>query len=187
MKHASTYDEIKPLIELCKAGRLFEVQEWISAGKPVNLPPPEKGTRRKSPLEVSIGRGFHSMVQVLLEGGADIEDPRYSPLTDAILEKRLDLVKLLIKHGADINSVDMGYVFETWDPKIMNWFIEQGADVETGQPLAYALCSKIRTALGVFKRYKKRFASFQEQANIALRFHCKEGNFKWISLLVFVY
>jgi hypothetical protein len=30
--------EIKPLLELCRAGRLFEVQAWIAAGKPINSP-----------------------------------------------------------------------------------------------------------------------------------------------------
>jgi len=184
MKCASTYDEIKPLNELCKAGKLFEVQEWIAAGKPVNLPPPKKGARAKCPLEISIERGFHSLVQVLLEGGASIDDPRYSPLSHAISEKRIDLVKLLIKQGADIKSVDMVEVFETWEPKMMDWFIDHDADVETGRPLAWALCYKIRTALGVLKRYKKRFPSFQEQANIALRHHCKERNLKWISLML---
>jgi hypothetical protein len=62
----------------------------------------------------------------------------------------------------------MASVFETWQPDIMKWFIEQGADVETDNPLAFALCNRIRTALGVFKSYKDRFPSFQEQANMAL-------------------
>lgn len=66
----------------------------------------------------------------------------------------------------------------------MEYFIDQGADVETGYPLAGALYWKIRTAPGVFKRHKKRFASFQEQANIALRHHCREGNLKWVSLML---
>ena len=97
MKQTRTYDVIKPLIELCKNGKLFEVQEWISAGKPVNLPPPEKGIRRKSPLEVSIERGFHSMVQVLLEGGADVEDPRYNALSDAVIST----ISILAINGTD--------------------------------------------------------------------------------------
>ena len=77
-------------------------------------------------------------------------------------------------------------MFDSWDPVIMEYFIEQGADVETGNPLAFALSYKIRTVLGVFKRHKDRFPSFQEQANIALRHNCKEGNLKWISLLLWV-
>jgi hypothetical protein len=112
MKCASTYDEIKPLNELCKAGKLFEVQKWIAAGKPVNLSPPKKGSRAKNPLEISIERGFHSLVQVLLEGGASIDDPRYSPLSPAISEKRLDLVKLPIRHGADINPLTWSRFFK---------------------------------------------------------------------------
>jgi len=43
-KRANDYEEIKPLIDLCKAGRLFDVQAWIADGKPINPPPPpEKG------------------------------------------------------------------------------------------------------------------------------------------------
>jgi hypothetical protein len=184
MKRTQTYEGIKPLIDLCKAGKLFDVQEWISAGKPVNPPPSEKGYRRKSPLEIAMDCGFHSLVQVLLEGGAAIEEPRYSAIYHALSERRLDLVQLLINHGADIHSVNMGSVFDTWQPEIMEFFIERGADVETGNPLAYALCNRIRTALRILKGYGDRFPSFKEQANIALRHHCKEGNLKWVSLML---
>jgi hypothetical protein len=78
----------------------------------------------------------------------------------------------------------MTWVFDSWDPAIMEYFIDQDADVETDYPLARALCWKIRTALGVFKRHKDRFPSFQDQVNMALRHHCKEGDLKWVSLLL---
>ena len=182
---AKTYDEIKSLIELCKNGRLFDVQAWIQGSHPINPPPPpEKGARKKSPLQVAIDCGFHSLVQVLLEAGAEFQDERYNALEHALSERRLDIIKLLVKHGADIHSVDMAWVFDAWDPKIIEYFIEQGADVETGHPLASALCWRIRTALGVYKRHKDHFTSFQEQINIALRHHCKEGNLKWVSLML---
>ena len=184
MNRAKTYDEIKPLLEMCKAGKVFEVQDWIAAGKPINPPLPEKGTRRKRPLEVAIDRGIHSLVHVLLEAGADLDDSGYNALQHAVFERRLDLIKLLVNHGVDIHSVGMILVFESWEPKIMEYFIEQGADVETYSPLATALCWKIRTALGVFKRHKHRYPSFQEQVNIALRHHCREGNLKWVSLML---
>jgi len=184
VKRTETYEGIKPLIELCKAGKLFEVQKWIAAGKPVNGPPSVSGYRRKGPLEVVIDLGFHSLAQVLLKGGADLNEPRYWPLDEALYSRRLDLVKLLVKYGADIHSVSMASVFETWQPDIMKWFIEQGADVETDNPLAYAFCERIKTALGIFKSYKDRFPSFKEQANIALRYHCKKENLKWVSLML---
>jgi len=184
-KRAQTQDEIKPLVELCKAGKLFEVQEWVRDGKPINLPlEHEKRTKRNRPLWVAIELGFHSLVRVLLESGAEIEERDYSPLDHALWKRRLDLIQLLVEHGADIHSVTMASVFETWDTRIMEYFIEKGADVETGNPMAHALCSRIRTALSIFQRYKDRVPSFQKQINIALRHHCKEGNMKWVSLLL---
>jgi hypothetical protein len=186
MTQAQSYDELRPLITLCKAGRLFDVQNWIANGKPVNLPSTHpKGGRTKGPLEIAIESGFHSLVQVLLEGGAETEDHRYSALVHVLSKKRLDLMELLVEHGADIQSIDMASVFESWAPEIMEFFVKHGADVETGNPLAYALEQRILTALGVYKRHKDRFLNFPEQLNIALRHHCGEGNLKWVSILLY--
>lgn len=185
INQAQTYEEIAPLVSLCKAGRLFEVQTWISAGRPVNPPEPiDKKPRKKSPLEIAIELGFHSLVQLLLDGGASPEEPRYSPLSHALTKRRFDLIELLVDHGADIHSIPMDEVFDTWNNDIVEYFIQKGADVETGNPLAVALCSRIRTALAIYKRYQDRFPSFQEQVNIALRYHCREGNLKWVSLML---
>jgi ankyrin repeat protein len=185
MSRAENYDELLPLIDLIRAGKLFDVQAWITSGKPVSLPLKTEGKRRKiSPLEIAINTGFHSIVQVLLEGGAAIEELRYSALVHALQKRRLDFVKLIAAHGADIRAVGMRTVFDTWDKDIVSFFIERGADVETGQPLAYALCRRERPMLGILKRYQDRFPSFREQANIALRHHCREGNVKWVALML---
>ena len=186
IQRAETPEDIRPLVELCKAGRLFEVQAWIAAGKPVNPPlPSSKRSHPKSPLDIAIDRGFHSLVEVLLQGGAVFETEGYKcPINTVLRMRRSDLAKLLVEHGGNPRSVDMTDVFDTWDAEIVEYFIEKGADVETGRPLARALSNRIRPALRIFNRYKGRFPSFQEQANIALRHHCKEGNMKWISLML---
>ena len=126
-RRAETYDEIKPLVELIKAGRLFEVQAWIAAGRPLDAPPPPpKGARKKNPLETAIETGFHSIVQVLLDGGATIEPAGYGGPMSRVLElRRLDLAMLLVDHGFDPRTVDMVEVFHTWDPAIMEYFIER--------------------------------------------------------------
>lgn len=188
IKRTADYEGIKPLIELCKAGKLFEVQAWVSAGKPVNPPPPPpKGRRGKTPLEIAIEHGFHSLVEVLLKAGAVQEPIGYdSPMNRALGMRRMDIVTLLVEHGFDPRSVNMRHVFETWDPTIMEYFIERGADVEDGNPFAYAFCQRIRTAFRVFKQYRDRFPSLREQANRALRYHSKEGNLKWVSLMLWV-
>jgi hypothetical protein len=75
-RRAATIDETRPLLELCRAGKLFEVQEWIKAGKPVNLPQPGKGSPVKSPLWIAIEQGFHGLALVLLRGGAEVDGER---------------------------------------------------------------------------------------------------------------
>jgi ankyrin repeat protein len=183
MKRAETYEEIAPLVELCKAGKLFEVQDWIKAGKPVNPPPHVSGHRKKGPLEIAIEKGFHSLVQVLLEGGAEI-DEGLRLIEKAIDKNRLDLVELLVEHGADIHSVDMVDVFGSYQRPIMVWFVERGADIETDQPLAYALCNRVKPALGIVKKYGDSIPYIQEQVNTALRYHCREGNMRWVGLML---
>jgi hypothetical protein len=183
---AASHEAIAPLIDLCKAGRLFEVQAWIAAGQPVNAPPPpKKGQCPKAPLEIAIDRGFHSLVLVLLEGGAVQEPAGYgAPIYRALNARRLDIVQLLVDHGFDQTTIEMDQVFATWDPAIMEFFIDRGADIRNGQPFAAALCDRIRTALGVYKRCRQRIPELQEQADIALRHHCYEGNMKWVSLML---
>jgi hypothetical protein len=182
---APNFEEIKPLVELCRAGKLFAVQDWIKAGRPVNPPDPGKGNGPRSPLEVAIEIGFHSLIQVLLEAGASFGREGYSSaMSRALKQRRLDIVKLLVEHGYDPRSVDMREVFETWDGELMDYFIDRGADLEEGNPLAHALCNRIRTALRVLKRNCPRLPSLRRQADIALRHHCKEGNLKWVSLML---
>ena len=143
---AGTQAEIQPLLELCKAGKLFEIQEWIAAGNVVNSPIyPSHRASRRSPLEIAIERGFHSLVKVLLEGGAATESTGYDgPVEKALDMRRLDLIQLFVEHGYDAKSVDMERVFATWDPTIMAYFIDNGADVEDGNPLAWAMLPQSR-------------------------------------------
>jgi hypothetical protein len=175
-----------PLIDLCKKGHLFEVQQWVADGKPVNLPYDDPKCRRLlSPLEIATDMGFHSLAAVLLDGGAIQEPEGWGlPIYKAIRQKRRDLIELLVDHGQDVAEVDMHEVFNTWEPDLMEYFIEMGADPEADNALASALCGRIRTALRIYKKFKGRFPSFQEQANIALRFHSSEGNLKWVSLML---
>ena len=121
-KRAASYEEIQPLLSLCKAGRLFDVQKWIASGRPI-IPPLGLKIRKKSPLELAIELGFHSLVEVLLEGGALVEDQRYSPLSHALEKRRLDLILLLVKYGADPKSVSMDQVVATGDRKLIDYFM----------------------------------------------------------------
>ena len=184
---AASREELIPLVDFCKRGCLYDVQAWIAAGKPVNPPEtPPKKARIFTPLFYAIQSGFHTLVSVLLDAGAQVEYHRstYTSVGHAAQQRRLDLVELLVAHGADVRRTPVEEAFYSWDPGIVECFIEHGADMETGRPLAQALSSGIRPALGIQKRHQDRFPSFREQANIALRYHCKEGSRRWVALLL---
>jgi hypothetical protein len=66
----------------------------------------------------------------------------------------------------------------------MDYFINRGAELQQGNPFAFAFCSRIRTVLRPYTLLRQRIPGLQEQANIALRHHCKEGNLKWIALML---
>src|SRR5436190_7848165 len=120
MKRAKTIDELKPLLALCRAGRLFDVQEWVKSDKPVALP---NGTGGKlasqNPLRIAMDHGFHSLVQVLLEGGAPQHEGRYNALEHAVTMRRPDIAALLLEHGAKAADVPMQIVIGTWQPEMV--------------------------------------------------------------------
>lgn len=189
MNKAPTYEEIKPLIQLIREGKLFDVQDWIAKGKPINPPEPEsKGRRHKGPLECAIDTGFYSMVEILAGAGANFYEPgprnwtRFIAVEAAAVAKRMDLVELLVESGADVRQASMLSIYETWDPALMRYFIDYGADPGQDNALAMALCWRIRTVLGIFKRYKDQYPLLQGQLNTALRYHVKQGHKKWTSL-----
>ncbi len=178
--------ENRQLVALCKAGKLFEIQQWIAAGRRLSPPPYHgKGPRPESALGIAMHLGFHSLVEVLLKGGAAADDDCWGEaMQTALAMRRFDLVQLLVDQGFDPRSVDMDSVFHTWDPNIIEYFIDRGGDVETGGPLTNALRSRIRPALRILKQYEDRFPHFRQQKNAALRYHCEQGNVKWVALLL---
>jgi len=173
----------KALVNLCRTGRLYAVEKWIAAGKPIRTPPQIK----KTPLHVAMELGFHSLIELLIRDEERFE-VKNEALANAVDRKRLDFVELLVSYGADIRSVPLSDVLLTWEPRMIAFFLDRGADVITGAPFAVAFREKIRTALRPYVEYKKAHPEFaaglQEQADRALRHFCNEGDLKWISLLL---
>jgi hypothetical protein len=95
---------------------------------------------------------------------------------------------LLLANGADIKAVRLADVLLSWEPKLISFFIDHGADPLEGRPFAEAFGAKIRTAFGPFLDYKRAHpelaAQLQEQLDCALRQFCGEGDMKWVSLLM---
>jgi hypothetical protein len=54
-------DESKALLALCRAGRLYEVEDWIKAGLSLEV----AASLQTAPLQVAIETGFHSLIELL--------------------------------------------------------------------------------------------------------------------------
>jgi hypothetical protein len=176
--------EAKELNRLCETGRLYEVEAWIRAGRPLAVP---TGVR-KTPLGVAISTGFHSLVELLLrhEGSQQVKN---DALRLVLQRSRPAFCELAVAHGADVASVPFLDVLLTGDRALVAFFLERGADPVTDHPFARAFHElRAKTTLGSYfdcRRSRSDLAApLQEQADLALRQFCQEGNLKWVSLLM---
>lgn len=183
MLETLTSEDAKGLLQLCRTGRLYEVEKWIASGKSIQTP----AEVRKTPLHIAIDSGFHSLVELLARHESR-QEAKNQALSLAVSEKRLDFVELLVTHGAQPRSIPLADVLLNWEPAMIRFFLENGADVLTGAPFAVAFREKIRTALRPFVEYKKAHPELapqlQDQADRALRHFCYEADLKWVSLLL---
>ena len=186
MSEAETNDPVlnerhREFCDLCRAGKLFAVQAWFKEGRPIASPPYDR--RKDDPMAIAIERGFHSLVEVLLQNGFP---PDGDALYDAISPLNRDLVDLLFAHGADVRSVDFGNVVETNNKELIQLFIDRGADVETGYPLVDGFMRAPRLFCGVYKNNIEKFPSLKTQAEIALRQFCEKGRMQGICLMLWL-
>jgi ankyrin repeat protein len=180
-------DRSKELVQLCRRGRLYELQKWINDGKSLEIPPTARRSRQKSLLKIAVETGFHSLVELIAKHEAN-QFSRDAALAHAVATRRVDLVELLLANGAEIRSVPFADVLLTWEPRVIRFFLDHGADAVSGRPFAEAFGAKVRTALRAFVEYKRAHpelaSQLQEQVDCALRHFCYEGDMKWVSLLV---
>jgi len=52
-------EDSKSLLALCRAGKLYEIERWIAAGKSIRT----SAEFKKSPLRAAIELGFHSLIE----------------------------------------------------------------------------------------------------------------------------
>ena len=183
MASTLSIDESKALTALCRSGRLYEIERWISAGKAIATHPSIK----KTPLLTAVEIGFHSLI-ALIARNEPRQEEKDRALLVAVRRKRLDFVEVLVEHGADVRAVPLEEVLLTWDQALMQFFLGRSADPVTGNPFMVAFQNKVQRALRPFVDYKKAHPEFadalQSQADRALRYFAGRADIKWISLLM---
>lgn len=183
---AKSLRRLRDLHSLCREGRFYEVERWISDGRPLQLAPEaiRKGARPKTALQIALETGQHSLCLLLLRSGYRLELERYSVL-DLILDaKRYDLFDLLLAWGADIRSADVYSVLDTYNTNLYERLRSAGYDLtqrhEMGSYLGHTTSN--RPLLGFAKRHRKEDRKIQQELNIALGCHARAGSKKGISL-----
>ncbi len=141
----------KELVRLCRAGRLYEIERWINDGKSLEIPASTKRGRQRTLLEIAVETGFHSLVELIAKHEAS-QSAKNAALGEAVSLRRLDLVELLLANGTDIKSVPLTDVLLTWEPSLIRFFLEHGADPIEGRPFTEAFGAKVRTAPRPFCR-----------------------------------
>ena len=183
---AQSLEEIKPLHQLCREGRLYEVEYWISEGKPFQAAPAAiaKGSRPKTALQIAIETGQHSLVHLLLSRGYQLELEKYQPLDLALAARRWDLFDLLLERGADLKSVDVYTLLDTYNAELYERFMAAGYDLTKRHEMASILGygTSNRPLLGFVKRHREKDPKIQEELNLALRYHVRKENEKGVAL-----
>ena len=154
MSHILSKTEAQELLRLCKLGRLFDVQNWIESGKSLSVP----RELRTDPLKVALDTGFHSLVELLVRNEPN-QERKDRALSHAVSLKRLDFIQLLFSHGANLSSIPFIDALGIWEPAIIRFFLDHGADFIQDSPFAVAFAERIRTATGAWRETKRNTRS----------------------------
>ena len=183
---AQSPEDVRALHQMCREGRLYEVERWIADGKPIQISPQAipQSTRPKTALQIAIKTGQHSLAVLLLSRGYRIELERYSPLDMALQARRWDLFDLLVQWGADLRTADVYTVLNTYNVELYERFKDAGYDLTEGHEMASILGhgTSNRPLLGFIKRHRAEDPKIQQELDIALGYHVRAGNEKGINL-----
>ena len=173
------------LRQLCREGRLFELQAWVADGRPLAVP----AGYRQTLLPVALETGFHSLIAFLLQHETS-QSAKDAALREAVWARRPALVTLALDSGASVHAVPFQDVIETWDRPLAELFLRHGADPVTHAPFARAFKQRVKAGLGIYLdclRARPDLAdALQAQADMALRQACQDEDLKWVSLLLWL-
>jgi hypothetical protein len=175
---ARTTDDPKDLSDLhrlCRDGRLYDVERWIQAGRPLQaISGGTAGQRRvASALEIALQAGNQSLVFLLLCNGYDRNLEVDSPLDLTLRARRWDLLDMLLEWGADPRRVSLADLFDSYNSGLIERFGTLGVDLTANHEMAAALAyhTSNKPLFGFAKRHREHDAKVQNELNIALVHH----------------
>ncbi|XP_034251058.1 ankyrin repeat domain-containing protein 17 isoform X2 [Thrips palmi] len=128
--------ETRSLVEACSDGDVGTVKKLLTEGRSVH----ETTEEGESLLSLACSAGYYELAQVLLAMNANVEDRGIkgdcTPLMEAASAGHVDIVKLLINHGADVNAqsssgnTPLMYGCAGGYSEVVKVMLEAGANVE---------------------------------------------------------
>jgi hypothetical protein len=183
---AESLDQVADLYRFCREGWIYEIEDWIKAGRPMQLALEARPRGRRIPtaLEIALDTGQQALVVLLLCNGYQLDLEPDSPLNLALKARRWDLVDLLWAWGADPMEVNPFIVFDTYNSALFERFYTAGVDFVKDHALAYTLAnhSSNKPLFGFAKRHRENDPRIQAELNIALGSHVHEDNLKGVHL-----
>lgn len=180
------------LQRLCRDGRLYDVERWIAAGRPLQLAAGVEvsGRRRvRTALEVALERRDQALTLLLVANGYDLAVERIGPLEasplDAALElRRRDLLEILLDWGADPRTVSLWVLCHTHESELYERFRALGLDLTEGHAMAHELADHPgnKPLFGFAKQHRRDEPRIQRELDLALAHHAGEGNEKGVML-----
>lgn len=168
------------LVDLCRCGMLYEAEAWLAAGHSPARPP----GAHACPLQIATGKGFHSLVKLLLRHGCTSEQ-----MADALEESakvgNMELCQLLVEAGAPVGELSYWCLDEIVNRPLIQYLLDHGLDLTRENGLASMLTyRRIKPLLGLFLQNRKRFPEWEDQAAMALCEFVRKRDLKWISLMI---
>lgn len=185
---AKDHESIEELVVYCSLGMLYEVEQWIAKGRPIQCEPlsDRKLRKRFTPMEIVSRKGFYSLAELLLINGYDPNGDYRESLSSAVETRNHSMVELLLRYGADPRAVDFTEVLETYDRALMDSFMAAGIDPCANNAVARALWHKARPLLGFVKQYRAQFPGLQRQIDIGLNNFVDREDEKGVSLMLWL-
>lgn len=178
--------ELEELHRLFREGRLYDVERWIQADRPLQLQAvsPYESRRVRTALEIALERQDHSLVLLLVANGYDLGAEPACPLDTALRLRRRDLLDLLLDWSADPLQADLEALCDTYDSELYERFLGLGVDFTSDHALASALgyLTSNKPLFGFAKRHRGDEPGIQRELDMALAHHAREGNEKGVML-----
>lgn len=182
---AATFDALEELHTLCRRGRLYSVEAWIRAGRPIWCATRPKG-RKPSAFQIAVETNQEDLAVLLLANGF----PFHTALDDfeigrLLWDRKERFFHLLLAWGLDILRVAPHAILDTYDPALFDRYEAAGGDLTRGHALAEALGAHgtNKPAYG-WAKHRATEPRIARELTIALDAAVRRGSERTVALLL---